>query len=70
MRQGDIVGVTNSKDIVFFVAVLPQFVDVRAGGGPLSDVGSGLGRVCLTGATATEAGHQTSATSAKDTRLY
>ncbi|OKH75518.1 lysine transporter LysE [Mycobacterium sp. SWH-M1] len=31
LRQGFIVGVTNPKTIVFFVAVLPQFVDVHAG---------------------------------------
>jgi threonine/homoserine/homoserine lactone efflux protein len=29
--QGFVVGVTNPKDVVFFVAVLPQFVDVHAG---------------------------------------
>jgi len=33
--QGFIVGVTNPKTIVFFVAVLPQFVDYTAGGIPL-----------------------------------
>ncbi|TRW82372.1 LysE family translocator [Mycolicibacterium sp. 018/SC-01/001] len=31
LRQGFVVGVTNPKTIVFFVAVLPQFVDVHAG---------------------------------------
>ena len=31
LRQGFVVGVTNPKTIVFFVAVLPQFVDVDAG---------------------------------------
>lgn len=30
-RQGVIVGVTNPKTIVFFVAALPQFVDYHAG---------------------------------------
>ena len=34
IRQGLIVGVTNPKDAVFFVAVLPQFVDVHAGDVP------------------------------------
>ncbi|MFW8745294.1 LysE family translocator, partial [Mesorhizobium japonicum] len=32
VRQGFVVGVTNPKTIVFFVAVLPQFVDVHRGG--------------------------------------
>lgn len=32
LRQGFIVGVTNPKTIVFFVAALPQFVDFHAGG--------------------------------------
>jgi threonine/homoserine/homoserine lactone efflux protein len=31
LRQGFIVGVTNPKTIVFFVAALPQFVDIHAG---------------------------------------
>ncbi len=35
LRQGFIVGVTNPKTIVFFVAVLPQFVSFHAGNVPL-----------------------------------
>jgi threonine/homoserine/homoserine lactone efflux protein len=31
IRQGFLVGVTNPKTIVFFVAVLPQFVDLHRG---------------------------------------
>lgn len=31
LRQGIVVGVTNPKTIVFFVAALPQFVDFHAG---------------------------------------
>lgn len=40
--QGFIVGVTNPKTIAFFVAVLPQFVDVRAGSTPLQMMELGL----------------------------
>jgi len=35
LRQGVIVGATNPKSLVFFVAVLPQFVEYSAGGIPL-----------------------------------
>lgn len=35
LLQGFIVGVSNPKTIVFFIAVLPQFVDYSAGGIPL-----------------------------------
>jgi threonine/homoserine/homoserine lactone efflux protein len=35
LLQGLLVGVSNPKTIVFFIAVLPQFVDYPAGGIPL-----------------------------------
>jgi threonine/homoserine/homoserine lactone efflux protein len=35
LREGFLVGVTNPKTVVFMVAVLPQFVDYRAGAIPL-----------------------------------
>lgn len=35
LGEGIVVGLTNPKSLVFFVAVLPQFVDYRAGGIPL-----------------------------------
>jgi threonine/homoserine/homoserine lactone efflux protein len=42
LREGFIVGVTNPKSIAFFVAVLPQFVDVSAGAVPLQMMQLGL----------------------------
>ncbi|MGN6325609.1 LysE family translocator [Pseudolysinimonas sp.] len=42
IRQGFVVGVTNPKTMVFFVAVLPQFVDLRAGAVPVQLVVLGL----------------------------
>lgn len=42
LRQGFIVGVTNPKTIVFFVAVLPQFVSIQAGAIPLQMMTLGL----------------------------
>jgi threonine/homoserine/homoserine lactone efflux protein len=41
-RQGLLVGVTNPKTLVFFAAVLPQFVDRDAGGVPLQMIVLGL----------------------------
>lgn len=40
--QGAIVGITNPKTIVFFVAALPQFVDFQAGSVPLQMMVLGL----------------------------
>lgn len=42
LRQGIIVGATNPKTIVFFVAALPQFVDFHAGAVPLQMLILGL----------------------------
>ena len=42
LRQGFIVGVTNPKTIVFFVAALPQFVDFHAGYVPVQLMVLGL----------------------------
>ncbi|MBG6059218.1 threonine/homoserine/homoserine lactone efflux protein [Cryobacterium sp. MP_M5] len=35
LAEGSVVGISNPKSMVFFVAVLPQFVDYRAGAVPL-----------------------------------
>ncbi len=42
IRQGFLVGVTNPKTIVFFVAVLPQFVDLHRGVVPVQMMILGL----------------------------
>lgn len=41
-RQGFVVGLTNPKTLVFFGAVLPQFVDREAGGVPVQMVVLGM----------------------------
>jgi threonine/homoserine/homoserine lactone efflux protein len=45
--EGVVVGVTNPKSIVFFVAVLPQFVDSAVGSLPLQMIELGLVFVTL-----------------------
>jgi threonine/homoserine/homoserine lactone efflux protein len=47
LAEGFVVGVTNPKTIAFFVAVLPQFVDYRAGMVPLQLAELGLVFVVL-----------------------
>lgn len=42
LGEGFIVGITNPKTIAFFVAVLPQFVDLDAGAVPLQMIQLGL----------------------------
>jgi threonine/homoserine/homoserine lactone efflux protein len=42
LGEGFIVGITNPKTIAFFVAVLPQFVDLDAGAVPLQMIELGL----------------------------
>jgi len=42
LGQGFIVGITNPKTIAFFVAVLPQFVDLSAGSVPMQMIELGL----------------------------
>lgn len=41
-RQGVLVGLTNPKSLVFFAAMLPQFVDAKAGHVPLQMLVLGL----------------------------
>ncbi|SDJ60476.1 Threonine/homoserine/homoserine lactone efflux protein [Streptomyces indicus] len=47
VADGVIVGVTNPKGIVFFAAVLPQFVDHSAGGLPGQMLILGLVPICI-----------------------
>ena len=47
LRQGFIVGITNPKTIVFFVAVLPQFVNFPAGNIPFQMMFLGLVAVTI-----------------------
>lgn len=42
LLEGFVVGVTNPKTIAFFVAVLPQFVDLEAGSVPLQMLELGM----------------------------
>ncbi|WP_214467691.1 LysE family translocator [Microbacterium flavescens] len=42
LGEGFVVGITNPKTIAFFVAVLPQFVDLAAGSVPLQMIQLGL----------------------------
>jgi threonine/homoserine/homoserine lactone efflux protein len=42
LGEGFLVGITNPKTIAFFVAVLPQFVDLSAGAVPLQMIQLGL----------------------------
>jgi threonine/homoserine/homoserine lactone efflux protein len=42
LGEGFVVGLTNPKTIAFFVAVLPQFVDLAAGSVPLQMIQLGL----------------------------
>lgn len=46
-RQGVVVGLTNPKALVFFAALLPQFVNPHTGGVPLQMMALGLGFVVL-----------------------
>jgi threonine/homoserine/homoserine lactone efflux protein len=47
LGEGFVVGVTNPKSIIFFVAILPQFVDPHAGGIPFQLAELGLAFVLL-----------------------
>lgn len=47
IADGLVVGVTNPKGIVFFAAVLPQFVDPSAGGLPAQMLILGLVPICI-----------------------
>jgi threonine/homoserine/homoserine lactone efflux protein len=47
LAEGSVVGISNPKSIVFFVAVLPQFVDYSAGAVPLQLLTLGIVFVVL-----------------------
>ena len=42
LGEGFVVGITNPKTIAFFVAVLPQFIDLTVGAVPLQMIQLGL----------------------------
>jgi len=46
-RQGIVVGVTNPKALVFYAAVLPQFIDPHRGGVPVQLAALGLAFVLI-----------------------
>jgi threonine/homoserine/homoserine lactone efflux protein len=52
LTEGAGVGVTNPKSVVFFIAVLPQFVDPGAGGVPLQMIELGELRARVAGPVA------------------
>jgi threonine/homoserine/homoserine lactone efflux protein len=64
LGQGFVVGVTNPKTIVFFIAVLPQFVDYSAGGIPLQLLA--LGTLFVVVATLSDAAWAFSAGTARE----
>ncbi|TFC47579.1 LysE family translocator [Cryobacterium sp. TMT1-21] len=47
LAEGSVVGISNPKSIVFFVAVLPQFVDYSAGAVPMQLMSLGIVFVVL-----------------------
>jgi threonine/homoserine/homoserine lactone efflux protein len=64
LLQGLLVGVTNPKTIVFFIAVLPQFVDYSAGAIPLQMLE--LGSLFVAIALVTDSGWALAAGVARD----
>ena len=64
LGQGFLVGVSNPKTVVFFIAVLPQFVDYPAGGIPLQLLA--LGTLFVVVATLSDAAWALSAGTARE----